>query len=271
MFIRIVSLLLTVYSTSLAAEKYIVGAQNIQYLPHYDFSSPVDKGVGWAILEAFSKHSGHEFIYLSMPIRRLQMELMKGHVDFVYPDNPNWYNQITKAEDKFFSLPLTHAITGTLVKQKNSGKGINSIKRIVMPLGFTPVNWQTRVDEKLTEIIWTSDIYAGLSMLQKGRVDAMDLEVHVGKYYSEHTLGFDNFVLDLTLPHNEAPFMLSTLHHQAILAELNQFIKSNPQKIREIKQAYGIINYGDLKPTLIKQQDVDEIDIWHTPAAAALR
>jgi hypothetical protein len=271
MFIRIVSLMLALYSTSLAAEKYIIGAQNIQYLPHYDFSSPVNKGVGWAILEAFSQQSGHEFVYLSMPIRRLQMELLKGHVDFVYPDNPNWYNQVTKAEDKSFSLPLTHAITGTLVKQQNSGKGIDAIKRIVMPLGFTPVNWQTRIDKKLTEIVWTSDIYAGLSMLQKGRVDAMDLEVHVSNYYSQHTLDFDSFVLDLTLPHNDVPFMLSTLQHQSILDELNQFIKSNPQKIREIKQAYGIINYGDLKPILMKQQDIDEIDIWRTPPATPLR
>lgn len=268
---RVISLLLILFSTSVTAEKYIVGAQNIEYFPHYNFSSPVDKGVGWAILEAFSQASGHEFIYLSMPIRRLQMELLKGHVDFVYPDNANWYNQVTKAEDKFFSLPLTHAITGTMVKMQNSTKGIGSIKRIAMPLGFTPIHWQSRIDQHLTEIVWTSDIYAGLSMLQKDRVDAMDLDVHVANYYSEHTLDFERFTLDLTLPHNEVPFTLSTLQHQDIIDQLNQFIKSNPQKIREIKQAYGIMNYDDLKPKLMEQQDVEETDIWHAAARTAPR
>ena len=61
-------------SNNVYAEKYIVGAQNLAYFPHYDFASTVDKGAAWSILEAFSKASGHEFIYVSLPIRRLQLD-----------------------------------------------------------------------------------------------------------------------------------------------------------------------------------------------------
>ena len=40
-------------SANAIAERFIVGAQNLSYFPHYDFESDVDKGVGWAILEPF--------------------------------------------------------------------------------------------------------------------------------------------------------------------------------------------------------------------------
>ena len=102
----------TLLSTLLHAETYIVGAQNIRYYPHYDFDSTVDKGIGWAILEAFSVETGHEFIYHAMPIERLQRELSKGNVDFVYPDNPKWFNPTASAENKYFSTPLVHALGG---------------------------------------------------------------------------------------------------------------------------------------------------------------
>lgn len=72
------------FSLNIYADKYVIGAQNLAYFPHYDFASSTDKGVAWSILEAFSEASGHEFVYLSLPIRRLQLELVKGNVDFEY-------------------------------------------------------------------------------------------------------------------------------------------------------------------------------------------
>jgi len=250
-------------STIAHAEKFIVGAQNIEYFPHYDFTSPIDKGLGWAILEAFSKKSGHEFLYLSMPTRRLQMEMLKGNVDFVYPDNPGWYNQITKTKDKYFSQPLTQAITGTLVKTENAGKGIDAIKRIAMPLGFTPVNWQSRIDNSLTQIIWVTSTYSGLSMLQLNRVDATDLEYHVAQHFSLRTQQLGQFTLDLTLPHNEIPFMLSSLRHKKVIDELNSFIQNNPDIIGEINMRYNIKSLEQLKQSFLKDQNLNKGQIWH--------
>ena len=90
----------TLSSPFVSADTYIVGAQNIEYYPYYNFSSDHEKGLGWAILEAFSKQSGHRFVYLSMPVKRLQIELKKGNVDFVFPDNARWHDQITHSLNK---------------------------------------------------------------------------------------------------------------------------------------------------------------------------
>lgn len=37
-------LLLFVLSINAQADKFIVGAQNLEYFPHYDFTSKIDKG-----------------------------------------------------------------------------------------------------------------------------------------------------------------------------------------------------------------------------------
>lgn len=247
------------------AERFIVGSQNIEYFPHYDFASPIDKGVAWAILEAFASDSGHTFTYSNMPIKRLQMEMSKGNVDFVYPDNPGWYNDITNTKEKFFSLPLTNAVTGTLVKPENVNKGISSIKRIAMPLGFTPVNWEQRIAKKLTEVTTISDTHSGLALLQLGRVDALDLEYHVGKYYTDRLPQLGPFVLDITLPHNEIPYMLSSLKHNKVINEFNIFLQKNTHLINTIKARYGIVTLDMLTDKIQAQYNINNNEIWQSP------
>ena len=70
----------------------------------YDFTSKVDKGVGWAILEAFSDASGHEFVYLDMPVRRLQIELNKGNEFYTQSQ----YNNAISQYDSALSLETNY-------------------------------------------------------------------------------------------------------------------------------------------------------------------
>mgnify|MGYP001157024127 FL=1 len=249
-------------SVNVYAEKYIIGAQNLAYFPHYDFASTADKGVAWSVLEAFSDASGHEFIYVSLPIRRLQLELVKGNVDFVYPDNSGWYNSTTTSKDKHFSSPLTHAMTGTIVKKENVGKGIGAIKHLAMPLGFTPVNWQMRINNQSTKIIWVNTIQQGMDLLYQERVDALDLEYFVSQHSSSLYFEKDVFTLDLTLPHNEIPFSLSTLYHSDVIAELNDFISSNPELIDSIKLKYGVMDFEKLTQQLLNEQGLQIEEVW---------
>ena len=244
------------------AERFIVGAQNLSYFPHYDFESDVDKGVGWAILEAFSDATGHEFVYVALPIRRLQMELMKGNVDFVYPDNIRWYNNITKTKDKSFSLPLTQAVTGTFVKTNKAGRGITAIKNLAIALGFTPVNWQERVNNGDTLLTSVKDVPQGFALLQQEKVDALDLEYHVAQYSTATLPQYDDVTLDLTLPHNEVSFCISTLAHQGIIDELNGFITSNPELIKEIRARYAITPLSELFDTLVSEQQLAPNEVW---------
>lgn len=222
------------------AETFIVGAQDIQYYPHYDFSRRTDKGLAWAILEAYARESGHELIYHDMPVKRLQLEMRKGNVDFVYPDNPKWYNQIIPASQKTFSVPLTRALGGTIVNPEDVGKGIDRVRRITMPLGFTPLNWQTRIDQKLTQLVYAADSTSALYLLGKRRVDAANLEYSVMQYLTVSSPEFGPFTLDPELPHDNVGFMLSTINHPEIIADINHFIENQTELIESLKLKYNL-------------------------------
>lgn len=255
---RMTSVLLFLFFGSLArAETFVIGAQNIEYYPHYDFSSDVDKGYAWALLEAFSNASGHDFVYLDMPIRRLQMELRKGNVDFVYPDNPIWYNQIVPASKKTFSVPLTRALGGAIVKVADVGQGIDSVRRLAMPLGFTPVKWQTRLDENKTTLTTVTDTSSALKLLHHDRVDAMNLEYHVARYLASTIPNLAAITLDTSLPHTDVAFSLATIRHQDMIAQLDRFIAQNQPLITSLKARYGLREPKQILAELMSGQQED--------------
>lgn len=131
-----------------------------------------------------------------------------------------------------------------------------------MPLGFTPVNWQARIDEDKTKITWVQDLQQGFALLYQGRVDALDLEYFVAQYASVNTYPNRSLVLDLTLPHNEIPFSLSTLSQKDVIQELNAFITSNPDLIDSIRHKYAITPYSQLLNQLIEQQGLKHEEVW---------
>lgn len=263
-FIQALSIILSFSSLSstVKADTYIVGAQNIEYSPYYNFSSPHEKGLGWAILEAFSKHSGHQFIYLSMPVKRLQIELKKGNVDFVFPDNPRWSDQITHSLNKTYSLPLVDTFAVTLVKPKNKGKGISYVSKLIIPDGFTTAKWKTQISENTVSVVGVSSVHEGLLLLDNEKADAMDVDYNVAQRILRRYPNIGQFTADLTLPHNTVSFSISTLKYPSIIEEFNTFLHSNSQAIDEIKDKYGIEETLPLSLRLMKEQGLQKNALW---------
>ena len=94
------------------------------------------------------------------------------------------------------------------------------------------------------------------------RVDALDLEYFVSQHSSSVSFDQDTFTLDLTLPHNEIPFSLSTLYQPNIITELNDFISSNPELIDSIKSKYGIVPFEQLSKQLLNEQGLKIEEVW---------
>ncbi len=252
----------SLFASTIQADTYIVGAQDIEYSPYYDFSSQHEKGVGWAILEAFSRQSGHQFIYLSMPIKRLQIELKKGNVDFVFPDNPRWSEPLTHSLDKVYSLPLVDTFAVTLVKSKNQGRGVTEVKKLIIPDGFTPAKWKKQISENTVNIVGVKSVYEGLSLLNKEEADAMDVEYNAAHRILRRYPNIGQLTADLTLPHNMVSFSISTLQHPDIIEEVNAFILSNSKALDEIKNKYGIEETQQLIQRLMKEQGLQTNDLW---------
>lgn len=227
-------------SVTSRADTVVIGTQNLHYFPHYDFTSEQDKGLAWAILEAFERTTTHEFVYVSMPVLRLQKELAKGSVDLIYPDNPKWYNPVINNEEKTFSKPLTRALGGTIMRPDRVGKDINEIRRLAMPLGFTPVNWQARVDQRLTHLIRVNNTLNALELIALDRADAANLEYHVTQYIATQRPWLGQFTLDPKLPHDGVSFMLATIRQAEMIKQFNAFLISHADLIRQLHNKYEI-------------------------------
>ncbi len=227
-------------SANTMADKFVIGAQRLDYFPHYDFTSSRDRGVAWAILEAFSKYSGHELVYLSLPVKRLQIELQKGNIDFVFPDNPRWDNGIQATQKKVFSEPLVHTLTGSFLTEEKRGHTISSIKTLAVPKGFTPVKWKQRINSNLVKVIEVDDVYEGLQLVNQGKADAIDLEYHVVDYFVKRYPQLAGIELDITLPYKDVPFQLSTVNQPEVIAQLNQFLIEHASEVSQIVKSYQI-------------------------------
>lgn len=223
------------------AEKFTVASQNFNYFPHYNFLSETDKGFIWAVLDEFSKYSGHQFTYQPMPVLRLQRELEKGSIDLVYPDNPLFNNNQTFAKGKYYSDTVVNTLGGTMVRSQSVGKNINFIKRLSIPLGFTPqLQWADLIAQNKVKLIQVATPLAELQLLAMNRVDAAEVDYFVSQYQMLNNPEFKGFRFDPRLPHSEVEFKLSTIQQIWLIDEINEFMESQPQVIKQLKLRYGI-------------------------------
>ncbi|NVK56865.1 MAG: hypothetical protein HWE26_14775 [Alteromonadaceae bacterium] len=235
--------LLFVFFSSLQpanAQTYIVATQNLPYYPHYDLSSPKDKGYAWALLESFAASKGIHFEYVSMPVLRLQIELAKGNVDLVYPDHPSFTNPVIDNSEKFYSVPLTETLVGTFVKSEHYGRDINDINKVAIVLGFSPLYWQKRIDAGLVTLLTVADNKAAIDMVELHRADAFDMDYYVAQHMLAKLKNINNYVLDPALPVTVTEFCVSTIKYPDLTKELSEFIADNPVFIESLKARYGI-------------------------------
>ena len=247
---RLIFLLMCCWFIPVQAEKYIVASQDFNYYPHYNFQSPADKGYIWAFLQAFSEFSGHEFIYDTMPVLRLQRELEKGTVDLVYPDNPLFNNEDAFALGKYYSDTIVKTLGGTMVNASDLGKGINRIRRLSLPLGFTPqIGWHHHIQTGKVKLVPVVTPLAEMQLLALGRVDAAEVDYFVSQYQMQNNPQFNQFTFDPNLPNSTVEFKLSTIKQTGLIDEINEFMLAQADLISQIKEQYGIS-----EPELILQK-----------------
>ena len=219
----------------------MVGAENIDYFPHYRFDEKEDKGYAWAVLQAFSKHSGHVFKYEAYPIKRLNKELMAKKVDFLYPDNPKWNTRDKKQPKKIFSLPLIRAMGSTMVSATRLGEGLENFSSLAVPRGFTPIKWKTLIAQERVQVVEVSDALAALKMVILGRVDGADVEYNVATNLLRELGQIQTLKFDPSLPFDPVSFHLSTIEHENIMLQFKKFVVEHAELLTGLKQRYNIL------------------------------
>ena len=253
--LAVTSLVLSaIISVPTSAGTYVVGCQNFDYSPHYNFTSDYEKGFIWSVLELFAKKSGHKFIYETMPVPRLQIELKKGTVDLIYPDNPIFHPSGEPTPNKTYSLDIVRTLSGAIIKPENLWMKMDDVKTVSLPSGFTPLDWHGRETSGEISFIETKDSLTALQLVEKGRANVAEVDYFVSKHLSATNPTIGHFTLSLSLPTNIIGFRLATIDETSLVEELNHFIKTNDEEIERIKLRYGLLDPDTVLKTLQNNQ-----------------
>ena len=225
-----------------AGKTFTVGVEDYEnLLPYSQYKNDVYSGLGKEILDLFAKKKGYTFKYEAYPLKRVDGLFLAGKLDFRFPDNPYWVADQKKGLDIKYT-PVLKFTDGVLVLPKNKGKGVASLKKLGMPLGFTPFEYLDLVKEgKIT--LYENPGYDGLyQQVLSGKIDGAYGNTRVSRYYWSKIKGINEFpvVYDPDLPHTTDFYHISSIKHKNIIEEIEAFMKEDANKaaIEELKRVY---------------------------------
>ncbi|MBF0443589.1 MAG: transporter substrate-binding domain-containing protein [Oligoflexales bacterium] len=218
-------------------QKYVIGVENIAYLPHYDGSKSEYGGYARAVLDLFFKSINADFEYRPLPINRLFKNFVSGELDFKYPDSPDWQKDIKKGKTIVYSDPVSDYIDGIMVKPERKGKGIEALKDLGTVTGFTPWACIDLVKQGKIKLSENNDFAALLRQTINERNDGAYFSVAVALYQLREVVKKpDALVFDPSLPYVKDAYFLSTTKHKDIILKFNEFLKTRNTELSQIKE-----------------------------------
>ncbi|MFT4764885.1 MAG: polar amino acid transport system substrate-binding protein [Oleispira sp.] len=223
------------------ADNLIIGVENIDYFPIYQYSKGQYAGAASDILNKFAQLNNHTLAYRSYPITRLNKYYMNGKVDFRFPDNSYWAQEQKKGYDIKYSTPVIDFIDGVMVTPANKGKGISKLKRLGLVRGFTAWDYFDVVKDGSVEITEANNLDSLIKLASNNRNDGAYFNIDVATYYLNNTLEAPgSLVFDPELPHTKSSYSLSSYKYPQIIEQFNQFLIEQADWIKTVKQKYQI-------------------------------
>lgn len=219
-----------------------VGVELLSYFPAYNFST---KGPGdsasYAILESFARSEKIVFEYVPLPVNRLYKDFLDQNLDFKFPDNPKWRNDLKGKQKVLYSAPVFEYIDGTMVAPGRLKAGKDKIKKIGTVLGFTIWDFLKDIQSGSMKASEYPDFDELLRAGVKGLVDGVYINIAVGNYHLDETLKQPKaLVFDPSLPHTRDSYRLSSLKHPALLDRFSKFLKAHAKELDVIRKRYKV-------------------------------
>ncbi|MFC4700723.1 hypothetical protein ACFO4O_11170 [Glaciecola siphonariae] len=222
---------------------YKIGVSFVNHYPHFDFSSAEDKGLSWAILEAFARDYGYTFEYVILPPVRLQSALDNRTVDFIYPDNPKWLAHKAEFDRNIYSIPITEATSASYVESFNQNLPLSEVTSVSIPFGYSAITWVEPIEKYNIKSIPVRDLEMALHALKTRTAVAADVEYNVGQHLIKSRPILGSLVVNKNLPKRAVNYHLSTKEHVLLLEQISQFSLEQKELIEMLRSTYGIKSY----------------------------
>lgn len=236
-------------SFSFAQKKeFIIGVEDIDYYPLYDFSINNFERENFTreLLSTFFLSHGYKFKFVALPIKRFDKWYEEDGIDFKYPDSPRWRKRITKKLDLTFSQPVLQLTAGSYVLKKNQNISRQSVKRLGIMFGFFPTLWYDKLQNGTLEKFEAHSSLSLVKHLLRGNVDVIDTDNNVIKYNLKKLhKNEDEIVLNQHIQHVRYAHHFSTIKHVKIMQEFDDFMINQSQLVANIKQKYNIVEASE--------------------------
>lgn len=227
----------------LAAERYVVGVENIDYRPYQAGHTGVFEGFGRELLDAFAAEAGIVFEYRPLPPPRLLASLLQDRVDFKYPDDPGWAPEARAGQVIHYSQPIVAYLDGTLVRPERLEQPASMLRVLGTVVGFTPLAWRESLDSGAVTLRENADFGALFQQVLSERVDGAYANVAVARDQSQRLLGRpDALVFDRRLPSARGDYRLSTRRHPEVIERFDRWLVEHADRVSELKRRAGLVD-----------------------------
>lgn len=234
---------LSMAQTSNAVTTYVVGVEDLSYLPHYTVDGGEYRGYARDVLDAFAASKGIQFQYQPLPVTRLFQLLVEGQIDFKYPDSPYWNQAIKDGVNVAYSEPVAPYVDGVMVRPENLGRDPDHFSKLGTVRGFTPWAWQDRLNADSISLRENPSFSGLLRQTIAGRVDGAYLNEAVARHFLRFELQQpEALVFDPALPHVRDSYFISTTKHAALIDEFNRWLEEQAEFVAAKQREWGIVD-----------------------------
>lgn len=224
-------------------QTYVVGTEDVEYYPHYGKKAPKSiefSGYAREFFDDFSRQYLLNISYQPQPIKRLYLNLLVSKsIDFKYPDNPNWGQEVKLNQTVYYSVPISYYTDGVFVHQDNKNMPFSNIKELGILRGFTPELLMENLELYKTKIRYFSRTSHMLLALKAKSIDAIYVNTDVA-FYQIKLLNIPSLIFKSSFPHKTGSYHLSTVKHPHILRKFNKYIEENSEAIGRLRSKYGL-------------------------------
>lgn len=234
--------LIAAASSPALAQTYVVGVENLPFLPHYTTDAQGHyQGFARELLDQFAASAGIQLEYRPLPVQQLLPALLSGAVDFKYPDNPDWAPQEKNGHALHYSQPVVQYVDGVLVAPERVGQGLPALKRLAVVDGWTPRGYEKTIDSGGVQRLPSGDLRQMIHQALKHDADGAYFNVVVATYYLDNIRARPGaLVFDPALPHTRSSFQLSSQNHAELIQRFDRFLTEHAADVAALKKRYGV-------------------------------
>lgn len=229
------------YGSIARAIDLVVGVENLAYMPYYAVEKGKYRGFARELFDKFAADQGHKVIYRPLPVERLYRYLLDGRIDFKFPDNPEWRNELKSGVSMHYSDGVVPFQDGVFVRPERLDQPAAEIKTIGTIRGFAPWPLMSQVKDGSIRVVEQNRIAGLLRQTIESRLDGVYINAAVARYHLKNNLHQESaLVLDERIPNAKSAYHITSLSKPEIILELNQWMLAHKVEMTTLLHKWGI-------------------------------